>query len=57
MFSTPNVSWAGGDPQTPSAGGLYSYLVVGELADGRQTNPGTGSNGSPRSLAATVCPP
>jgi glucose/arabinose dehydrogenase len=48
--------WAGGDPNDPTAGGLYSYVVTATNAAGTRTSPGTSTSGTPRALSAAACP-
>jgi len=48
--------WPDGDPDVPSPGGLFSYVVTGLNTAGQETSPGTGSDGTPRSLSLP-CPP
>ncbi len=49
--------WPGGDPASPAPGGVFSYLVTALNAAGQATSPGTGSNGTPRTLSSAPCPP
>jgi hypothetical protein len=57
VLRTENNGWVGGDPAVPGAGVLWAYVVVGELADGRQTSPGSGTGDAPRTLDIAGCPP
>lgn len=54
--SQSGTTWAGGDPQTPLGGELFSYLVTASNAAGTRTSPGTASDGTPRTLSAAACP-
>ena len=55
VHQTATTSWVGNDPDPPP-GQVRSYLVTGVNAAGTATSPGTGSDGTPRQLAATACP-
>ena len=57
VFQSPTPSWPGGDPATPSVGGLFSYIVTAVNAAGQRTSPGTSTSGTPRTLSALPCPP
>ena len=49
-------SWAGGDPQAPSSGQVF-YYVVTATNDAEETRPGNGSDGQPRLVdTASPCP-
>lgn len=55
VHQTTTTSWDGNDPDPP-LGQVRSYLVTAVNAAGTATSPGTGSDGTPRQLAATACP-
>jgi glucose/arabinose dehydrogenase len=55
VFEGPTPFWPGGDPDSPGAGAVWSYLVTAVNAAGEETSPGTAS-GSSRELSAAVCP-
>jgi hypothetical protein len=61
IFKSPTPSWTGGDPVSPTAGNVYSYLVTAtRLIPGstqtEKTGAGVGSQGQPRQLSASPCP-
>jgi glucose/arabinose dehydrogenase len=57
VFQSSLNAWPGGDPESPALGALFSYVVTAVNASGQETDPGAGSDGTPRSLSALPCPP
>ncbi len=65
VYRTPAVSppnrpvpaWPGGDPQSPAAGGLFSYVVTAVRSlPFEESSPGRSSSGAPRTLSPASCP-
>jgi hypothetical protein len=54
VFQSSSPTWPGGDPSTPDLDELFSYLVTALDAAGGETDPGSGTDSTPRTLS---CPP
>lgn len=52
----PGTVWPGGDPNSPPAGGIYSYVVTATNPLGTKSSPGKSTAGTTRSLSAAACP-
>jgi glucose/arabinose dehydrogenase len=57
VFAGSTNDWTGGDAAEPGPGGLFTYVVTALNATGQETSPGSGSDGTPRTLSGHFCPP
>jgi glucose/arabinose dehydrogenase len=57
VFQNTVDRWPGGDPAAPATGEAFTYLVTAVNSLGQETSPGTGTDGTPRTLSSAPCPP
>lgn len=57
VLSGPATFWPGGDPAAPAAGSAFAYVATALNGSGVETSPGAGTDGAPRVLSGTPCPP
>jgi glucose/arabinose dehydrogenase len=57
VHESAEAAWDGGDPDRPLVNGVYYYLVTALNEAGLETRPGSGSDGTARTVdTASICP-